>query len=797
VNAQSIGFAPGTFAIWAALLSGLACIVVYLKAMRLAPAAAGLPGGAVFQPERGHPFDQHIAFARRLYTGFVLSVVLASALLMRLLLSHDFRVSYVASYSGRDLPFRYLFSTFWAGQEGSFLLWLFWGALIGLVVYRTAKEQEAPVMVVYVLSFLGIVAILAKQPPFRFLAELPPDGQGLNPLLQDPWMVIHPPVMFSGFASLSVPFAFAIAALWAKRWDGWVVRAFPWALFTFVTLGTAILMGGYWAYKTLGWGGYWAWDPVENTSLVPWLATAALVHGMVLQKVREKHRKINVILAILAFCCILYGTFLTRSGVLADFSVHSFVDLGITGWLVFIILFFLLGGLGLLAVRWRSIPVEPELDATGKLKEEPFFSRSVLFILSVTLFCASGTVILLGTSAPIITRIAGKPSQVATSFYNVTHTPVAIVMGLLMMLVPLLSWRGEAPRKVLGKSLVSLAAGAVGAGLFLAFGVTGPKDLIFLFFVTGGLWANVDATVLFIRRKAISSMGGYLAHVGTSIMLVGILVSGVYEKKTTVTLYRNQPTAVGRNTLTFVKTVFATEDGQIKGTAELDSTRLADRRAKQAMEVDVKTPTGKIWKAYPKMYVNERTRQMMANPDVRSTAVMDLYVSPQAYDPGSSARLEGTVATFHKGEVKTLHGVSFKFLDFSADRSAMASGNPRVTVTSSFLVTSATTAKELSAPMVMRMGAGGGTESPETVIPGTAGRFRVRRVSANEGLCEIEVLGLDPAGDLKPATPESFSLDLTTKPLISLVWGGFYVMMAGALVALLRRGREARAAVLA
>ena len=147
-------------------------------------------------------------------------------------------------------------------------------------------------------------------------------------------MVIHPPVMFLGFASLSVPFSFAIAALWKKRWDGWITRALPWALLTFLTLGTAILMGGYWAYKTLGWGGYWGWDPVENTSLVPWLFTAALVHGMFLQRARKRHRKINLVLACTAFAAILYGTFLTRSGVLADFSVHSFIDLGITGWLV-------------------------------------------------------------------------------------------------------------------------------------------------------------------------------------------------------------------------------------------------------------------------------------------------------------------------------------------------------------------------------------------------------------------------------------------------------------------------------
>ncbi|MBK9968907.1 MAG: cytochrome c biogenesis protein CcsA [Holophagales bacterium] len=410
----ALGYAPGTLAMWSALAAGFGTIGAYVLSR---PPAAREGRRAV----RGLP-----ALGRRLYYAFATSILVASALLLYRLLAHDFRLSYVASYSGRDLPFRYLFSTFWAGQEGSFLLWLFWGAVIGFFVLRTAKEQEPPVMAVYVLSFLGIVAILVKQSPFRFLAEVPPDGTGLNPLLQDPWMVIHPPVMFAGFASLSVPFAFAIAALWTKRWDGWVIRAMPWALFTFVCLGTAILMGGYWAYKTLGWGGYWAWDPVENTSLVPWLATTALVHGMYLQKAREKHRKINIILAIFAFCTILYGTFLTRSGVLADFSVHSFVDLGITGWLVAIILTFLFGGLALLAYRWREIPVVNEIDpATGKEKEEPFLSRSVLFILSVTLFSASGLVILLGTSAPIITRIGGKASQVANSFYDATHAPMA------------------------------------------------------------------------------------------------------------------------------------------------------------------------------------------------------------------------------------------------------------------------------------------------------------------------------------------------------------------------------------
>ncbi len=791
----TFGFAPGTVAMWFALVAGIATIAVYLRAMRLEPAAGAAPSGA---------FLETIGFARRLYAAFAGSILLASALLFLLLLRHDFRLAYVTSYSGRDLPVYYLVSTFWAGQEGSFLLWLLWGSIIGFFVLRSAKEQEPPVMIVYTLTFLGIVAILVKQSPFRFLAEVPPDGSGLNPLLQDPWMVIHPPVMFAGFASLSVPFAFAIAALWRKRWDGWVVRAMPWALFTFVTLGTAILMGGYWAYKTLGWGGYWAWDPVENTSLVPWLATAALVHGMFLQRAREKHRKINLILAILAFCCILYGTFLTRSGVLADFSVHSFVDLGITSWLVGIIVVFLGGGLALLAWRWKEIPVVAEVDAvTGKEKEEPFLSRSVLFILAVTLFCASSVVILLGTSAPLLTRITGKPSQVATSFYNVTHAPVAMLMALLVALVPFVSWRGESWGRVARKALVPAALGVLGALLFFLLGVHAVRDLLILGLSVFGLAASLQVVVLYVRRKAISTMGGYLAHVGMAIMLAGILVSGAYETKTQVTLERGKPVSLEKNgrklQLAFTGLYFVTDDGTVKRADQLDMSSLSDRRAKQAMEVTV-TQGKKVWKAYPKMYVNPRTNQLMANPDVESTPLGDLYISPQSYDPGQAPKAEGTVVQLRKGEETDVHGVKIRFLDFDVDMSQMSGEAKTVKVTGKFTVTGPKGAADQTATYTMHLGGAAGmqdSEHPDTAIAGTAGRFHIHKVSASDGTVELEVLGLDPSGDVKAATPETFSIDVTSKPLISLVWGGFYVLMAGGILALVRRSREAHKASLA
>jgi cytochrome c-type biogenesis protein CcmF len=368
-----------------------------------------------------------------------------------------------------------------------------------------------------------------------------------------------------------------------------------------------------------------------------------------------------------------------------------------------------------------------------------------------------------------------------------------------MALVPFLSWRGEAPGTVARKGAMALGVGVLGAGVAFAAGARGARDLLLILFAVAAAAANLETIVLFVKRKAISSMGGYLAHVGTGVMLVGILVSGVYEHKQTVTLPRGEPTQVGRHTMTFNRTVYATDDGAIKTFAQLDAGRLADRRAKQAMEVEIASPSGKVWKAYPKMYVNQRTNQLMANPDVDSSPLMDLYISPQSYDPGSPAHAEGTVVGLKKGEAKTVFGVNFKFLEFEADRSQIQSERPRVTVTAHYLVTTATQSAEQVARYVMYIGQqeGNTTESPETPIPGTNGRFKVRRTSATDGTSEIEVLGLNPAGDMKPATPESFSMDVTTKPLISLVWGGFYVMMAGGLIALFRRGKETRRAVIA
>jgi cytochrome c-type biogenesis protein CcmF len=724
-----------------------------------------------FRVDRGR--HDLLSTARGAYAAFATSVVAASVVLMMLLIQHRFDVAYVNSYSSADLPFHFLISTFWAGQEGSFLLWCLWGSIIGLFVWRSAKEQEAPVMIVYIATFIGIIAILCKQSPFKLLPPpAPTDGVGLNPLLQDPWMVIHPPVMFIGFASLSVPFAFAISALWKKRWDGWVPRASPWALVSFVTLGTAILMGGYWAYKTLGWGGYWGWDPVENTSLVPWLFTTALVHGMFLQRVKKRHRKVNLILACAAFATILYGTFLTRSGVLADFSVHSFIDLGITGWLVSILGFFLLLSIGMIALRWRQVPVLEE-EETGLL------SRGVFFILGIAVFCALACVILLGTSAPILTRLSGNPSQVQTTFYNKTAAPAALLLAVLSGLVAFVSWKGASARELFVSTRRSLLVGAAVVVLSFLLGGRDPASLVLLFVASTAADMNLRAVIRKAKNGKFGGAGGYLAHVGVGIMLAGIVVSGVYARTERLTLVKNEPTKVGDKTLTFLRVV--------PGTAT----------QKQGMEVRVATAGGKLAYAYPKMYVNSRTGQLMANPAIRRSAILDYYLSPQQYDPGQPEKV-GRDVQLTKGTTQSIEGTGFTFREFNADRSSMMQGGKEVLVLTDLTITPPDGSKhDATVRFVYRLD-GAEPDSPEVEVPGVAGAvMRVVAVSPSDGAVVLRLRGIskDPASEFQAATRESLSLEVTRKPLINLVWGGFYVMMAGGLLALFKRTREARRAV--
>ena len=727
-------YLPGAVALWSALLFSLAAMWGYALAL------SGDSGA--------------LSFARRSYSFFALSIFLTAVVLALSLLARDFRIEYVYQYSGMDLPGYYQFAAFWAGQKGSFMIWLFWGTMLGLLVRPTTGRNEPAVMGIYTLTLLGLLLILVRENPFVMLRQTPVDGQGLNPLLQDNWMVIHPPIMFIGYAATAIPFSFAMASLWRRKYDGWAARAFPWALGGFLVLGTAILMGGYWAYKTLGWGGYWGWDPVENASFIPWLFGTVLIHGLYMERTKGRYRRANYVLTFLTYISVLYGTFLTRSGVLADFSVHSFVDLGISGWLTLLLGGFMALGLYLIVTRWKEIPTEPN--------EDPFLSRGSFLVLGTISILAAALLITAGTSAPLLTRFMESQSQVGPSFYNKVNLPIAMLVALLLSFVPYLTWKGTPWRELLRKMALPIAFGVIVAVAAAVWRVRDAFHLVFILLAALALATNLQKTVDKFRAGGIKALGGYLTHVGVGVILLGIIASAGYDKSTKVTLTQGVPHKVEAMTLTFKR--FIPRVG----------------REKERMEIEVARAGQKPFMVYPKMFMNDRTRQMMVNPDIKTSPFQDLYVSPIEFDPGQP-KLQ-----LAKGQTGQVGDMEVRFIRFNLEMEgnamvAMQQGKP-VTIGAELAITRQ--GRTVNATPLYRLDASRGTfEAPPLSLPGGA-TIAVAGINASSGAVQLDVSGV--------ANPAHLSIDVTEKPLIQLVWGGLYVVLIGGILTLIQRARQAR-----
>ncbi len=483
-----------------------------------------------------------------------LSVLGICVTLFLIIANHYFEYHYAYSYSDTKLPGYYLISTFWNGQEGSFLLWMFWHAVLGIIIIVTNKFWEAPVMTVFALvqaflasMILGVVIpgldLKIGSSPFILLRDVmqdapifktqpdyvPADGRGLNPLLQNYWMVIHPPTLFLGFAATLVPFSFCIAGLWLKRHSEWIRPALPWALFAGAILGLGILMGGYWAYETLNFGGYWNWDPVENAVYVPWLILVGAIHTMISYKNSQTSLKASIILVITVFILILYSTFLTRSGILGDSSVHSFTDLGLSGQLLIYLLFFTVISIVLAAIRWKEIP--------SSEKELETYSREFWILIGVLVLCFMGFQVLVGTSIPVYNAFVGLfgvDSRVAPStdpmFYSGFQMWLAVGLGILSA-VGQFFWWNKMDRKVLVNTLLfpflaSLLLTVLAVNLTRVFNF-GYALLLF----AGCFTVLSNGKILINLLKSSPGLsGGAVAHIGMGLMLIGVMYSSGYSK---------------------------------------------------------------------------------------------------------------------------------------------------------------------------------------------------------------------------------------------------------------------------
>jgi cytochrome c-type biogenesis protein CcmF len=499
--------------------------------------------------------DAWILNGRIAFYAHAISVLGVCVTLFTIIANHYFEYHYAYSYSDSKLPDYYLISTFWNGQEGSFLLWMFWHAILGIILIHTNKFWQAPVMVVFALvqaflasMILGVVLpgidLKLGSSPFILLRDamqdapifktqpdfIPKEGNGLNPLLQNYWMVIHPPTLFLGFAATLVPFSFCIAGLWLKKYTEWIRPALPWALFGGAILGLGILMGGYWAYETLNFGGYWNWDPVENAVYIPWLILVAAIHTMISYKNSETALKASVVLVIAVFILILYSTFLTRSGILGDSSVHSFTDLGLSGQLLIYMLFFMIGAIALSVIRWKEIPTTE--------KEASVYSREFWMFIGVLILCFMGFQVLISTSIPVWNKIVGlfgiesnmAPPTNPGEFYSDFQLWFAVMIGLLSAVGQYFWWKKIDKKELLNQLLIPIIIAVVFTLVVVnTFPVYTIRYIILLF---AGVFTVIANGKIFISlmKSSPGLSGGAIAHIGIGLMFIGVMFSAGYSK---------------------------------------------------------------------------------------------------------------------------------------------------------------------------------------------------------------------------------------------------------------------------
>ena len=550
------------------------------------------------------------------------AVVLIFFSLFYIIHSHYFEYQYAYQHSSRELPVYYMISCFWEGQEGSFLLWMFWHAVLGVILVFRAKSWEAPVLTVMALAQIILGSMLLGfqigdfkigSSPFILMREHNPeallipvldkigkanylqvykDGNGLNPLLQNYWMVIHPPTLFFGFAATIIPFAFAFSGLWTRRMKEWMIPALPWALVAVLVLGTGIIMGGYWAYESLSFGGYWAWDPVENASLMPWLLLITATHMLLINKSTGKYPVLTFVLTIFSFFMVLYATFLTRSGILGNASVHSFTDLGLSGQLILLLfsfifltyaisfrtsmsrwVFFIICFTAIMLVTLVPWTVNVTVLSTigsgiligatilfirnlfrlfsTHIETDKVYSREFWMFVGSMVLLLSGFQVITMTSIPVFNKLfETSKASAGEEYYNNVQIWFAIPIVILTAIGQFFRYKQSDIKKVfeaIANSLLIAIVLSIGA-LFL-FDIW---ELKFMLLVIGSIYAITGNAYYIIRtlKGNIRVSGAGIAHVGFGLMMLGVLVSSVNKRvlsvNTTGSAYFSETTAEGK-----------------------------------------------------------------------------------------------------------------------------------------------------------------------------------------------------------------------------------------------------------
>jgi len=785
-----------------------------------------------------------------LHAVAVFSVV---ASLFYIIYSHQYQYHYAWSHSSSRLPVHYMISCFWEGQEGSFLLWIFWHVLLGIFLLKADKSWRPQIWIVYfsVQAFLtsmllGVVLPFGElkigSSPFVLLREVqkdapifqinpdyvPEDGRGLNPLLQNYWMVIHPPTLFLGFALALMPFCYAMAGLWTRRYTEWVKPAIAWTGLGAGVLGVGIAMGAYWAYETLNFGGYWNWDPVENAVYIPWLIMVAALHVLLLFQSRKTGLFSAFILVIAVFVLVLYATFLTRSGILGNASVHSFTDLGLSGQLLIYLLAYVFSSALLLVLRRKEIP--------SSEKEAEMWSKEFWISGGALLLCLASFQVLATTSIPVYNALADAfgvklslaPPSDPISHYSYWQMAFFMMISVVSAIGQFFFWKGKSTREVFRKLGIPLNLSLLlSIALILFTGVNDWELILFLAFSLFALAGNVQMLAHMLRQNPALS-GGALSHVGVALVLIGILYSAGYSRvvslNTSGRVYRKDfSTEMNRDNLYMARHEVVKMDEKTmvyKGPRyELksgdfirkdilmplentdravlaDSVKLASgwKKAGDTLsyypentyyEIVVRDSSGEEFRLFPRAQINP-SMGLIASPDIRKYPGRDLYTHVSSIpDPEEEI-------SFSQPENHTVHmGDTF----FAGDRVAILE---KVRPVDGFLKKNLGPV-EAAVEAVIRIPAQDGESfrlKPVFLIRNREAGI-LPDISEDAGL-RISLTGIKPETQEFILSVETFKPDwiifkALEKPGINILWAGVLVMTAGFGLSVRRRfsGRAA------
>ncbi len=568
--------------------------------------------------------------ARRAGIATFAVVLLSAMVLVVAAFQNDFSIAYIFHHSNRDLPAPYKFATLWSGQEGSLLFWSLLLAAYGLVLrlrYKTDPRlfAYASVVIAAVQVFFLLLLNFAAHPFAIMQGSLPADGSGLNPLLQYPEMVIHPPMLYLGYVGFTVPFAFALAAL-VMRYPGekWIHITRRWTMVTWGFLTCGIFLGAHWAYSVLGWGGYWGWDPVENASLMPWLTGTAFLHSVMMQEKRGMLKTWNMWLIFSTFMLSIFGTFLTRSGVVS--SVHAFAQSSIGDWFVVF--------LALIFAVCVFFYVKNRSHLRSEHKLESLVSRESSFLFNNLLFLVACFTVLWGTLFPVLSEwVQGNKVTVGPPFFNRVNIPVAMLLLLLTALGPLLAWR-RTSLESLKRNFFWPALGALVTGVLLVgFGMRPWKDASYFYslmtimlavlvgftviseFVRGGrviarhTGQNLVASIGQLAHRNTRRYGGYIVHFGVIVIMIGFAGSAFNQDKEKEMGFGDRM-AIGPYTLVCQS---YTQDDNPNYSSEWAVMNVW----KHGKKIDTLFPERRFYKA---------SQQTSTMPRIRSTPEEDLYI---------------------------------------------------------------------------------------------------------------------------------------------------------------------------